>query len=153
MGPPPQCSGFIFGDWCVCNIFSLGCIRCSLVWSWAVPHRTAGDNIWFRSPGARFLLAGDSAATRSGGQHTQLCAQDGRAQMDRWKWQMGDLQRVVARNVFRCPLREGPDGRWKLGQVAQRVGALAVQSWRRLWCAGRLNCAQICRLNARWCGD
>ena len=42
MGPPPQCSGFIFGDWCVCNIFSLGCIRCSLVWSWAVPHRTAG---------------------------------------------------------------------------------------------------------------
>ena len=42
MGPPLQCSWLYLVDWCVCNIFPLGLIRCSLVSNLGVPHHVAG---------------------------------------------------------------------------------------------------------------
>ena len=96
-----------------------------------MPHRV-GTTFGFGAQGR------DPASQETRQQHAveddmQCCVHKMGAQVDRWKRQMGDLQRAVACNMLRCPLLKGPDGRRERGQAAQRVGVLVVCRWHRFW--------------------
>ena len=79
-GPTPAMLRATYGELVlICNLFFWG-IHYLLVQTWAYHTAGRGHNIWFRSPGAQPLLAGDWTATQRGGQRALLRACDRREQ-------------------------------------------------------------------------
>ena len=111
-----------------CNLFILGKPLFPCLGSGRAAPHGGGTTFGFGAQG-RVPYLQKTGQQRAGEDNTRCCVHRMVRADGQIGEQMGDLQRAAARDVLRRPLHEGPEGRWKRGQVVQRVGALAVQRW------------------------